>query len=223
MTNLSHRSSGCRSTSSLMDKISNRIFLLSPARCDGLRAQMLTSDRGQSQLARELKNGGATIASIFTFLSNLYFRGKVTYAMSFANPPEGVPGILVITPGFGLCAHDEVIDAARLRAFGEVEVDENNSSYRGPLEQDAFRIAAMLRPGSEVVLLGSIATGKYTQILEAAFGRSLKFPASFVGRGDMSRGGLMLRAAESGIELEYIEVAGAVRRGPRPPKLPSKK
>jgi hypothetical protein len=183
---------------------------------------MLTSERGRSQLAYELRNGGATIASVFTFLSYLYFRGKISYAQAFANPPADVPGIFVITPGFGLCAHDEVIDAARLQAFGEVNVDEKNSDYRRPLEIDALRIAGLLPHGSEVILLGSIATGKYTQILEASFGNSLKFPAAFVGRGDMSRGGLMLRAAESGIELEYIEVAGAVRHGPRPPKLPRK-
>ena len=51
----------------------------------------------------------------------------------------------------------------------------------------------------------------------------LRFPLEFVGRGDMSRGGLMLRRVEEGRELTY----GAVPRGPaarlrgsRPPKLP---
>jgi hypothetical protein len=71
-----------------------------------------------------------------------------------------------------------------------------------------------------VVLLGSIATGKYTSALLEVFGRRLLFPAAFVGRGDMSRGGLLLRAARSGEELSYIPVAGATLHGPRPPKLP---
>jgi hypothetical protein len=47
----------------------------------------------------------------------------------------------------------------------------------------------------------------------------LLFPPSFIGRGDMSRGGLMLRCAASGEELDYIPVAGAIRQGKRPPRL----
>ena len=51
------------------------------------------------------------------------------------------------------------------------------------------------------------------------FGERLVFPECFVGRGDMSRGGVMLRAAESGKELAYVSVSGATRKGTRPPKL----
>jgi hypothetical protein len=69
------------------------------------------------------------------------------------------------------------------------------------------------------VLLGSIASGKYADVLLEVFGTRLKFPVSFVGRGDMSRGGLMLRCVAAGQELEYVPVAGAVRHGPRPPRL----
>jgi hypothetical protein len=69
------------------------------------------------------------------------------------------------------------------------------------------------------VLLGSIASGKYVEVLLPIFGERLLFPPAFVGRGDMSRGGLMLRCAASGDELEYTPVAGAVRQGSRPPKL----
>jgi hypothetical protein len=71
-----------------------------------------------------------------------------------------------------------------------------------------------------VVLLGSIATGKYVDTLLPVLGERLLFPREFIGRGDMSRGGLMLRAAKLGEELEYMPVAGAIRRGPRPAKLP---
>jgi hypothetical protein len=35
----------------------------------------------------------------------------------------------------------------------------------------------------------------------------------------MSRGGLLLRAADAGQELTYEPVAGAVRHGRRPPRL----
>src|SRR5262249_61742093 len=52
-----------------------------------------------------------------------------------------------------------------------------------------------------------------------ASGPRLVFPAEFVGRGDMSRGGLLLRSARDRRELTYLPVAGAVRRGVRPARL----
>ena len=78
----------------------------------------------------------------------------------------------------------------------------------------------ILLPVLRVVLLGSIATSKYVEPLLEVFGDRLLFPAEFVGRGDMSRGGLMLRSARAGAELTYVPVAGATRRGPRPARLP---
>jgi hypothetical protein len=71
----------------------------------------------------------------------------------------------------------------------------------------------------DVVLLGSIATPKYTDVLLDVFGTQLRFPVDFVGRGDMSRGGLLLRRAAAGEELDYAPVAGAVVHGSRPPRL----
>ena len=71
----------------------------------------------------------------------------------------------------------------------------------------------------EFVLLGSIATGKYVDVLRHVLGPRLRFPTEFVGRGDMSRGGLMLRSAKAGTPLEYVPVRGAVLHGKRPPKL----
>jgi hypothetical protein len=70
------------------------------------------------------------------------------------------------------------------------------------------------------VLLGSVASDKYVQILHEAFGDRLVFPQAFVGRGDMSRGGLLLRAVDAGEELDYVPVMTSVRRGSRPGKLP---
>ena len=62
-----------------------RIFLLSPAYAGGRRARMILSDRAQFELARKLRSKkGAPIAEVFTFLSGLYFRGKITYATAFA-------------------------------------------------------------------------------------------------------------------------------------------
>jgi hypothetical protein len=77
-----------------------------------------------------------------------------------------------------------------------------------------------ISPDCQIVLLGSIATPKYLEPLLDIFGSRLLFPSEFVGRGDMSRGGLMLRCARDGVELDYIPACSAVRRGRRPPKLP---
>ena len=83
-----------------------------------------------------------------------------------------------------------------------------------------MRLLAEIGPDCDVVLLGSIASPKYVDVLPAIFGERLLFPIDFVGRGDMSRGGLLLRQAREGVELPYVPVPGAVRHGARPPKLP---
>jgi hypothetical protein len=102
-----------------------------------------------------------------------------------------------------------------------VPIDLAEPRYVEPLRRDVAALADALRREREVevVLLGSIATGKYVDPLLDAFGDRLKFPADFVGRGDMSRGGLMLRSARAGTALEYVPIAGALRKGKRPPKL----
>jgi hypothetical protein len=126
----------------------------------------------------------------------------------------------VITPNEGLRSPDEPITVARLKRYARGDIDEKKRSYRQPLLRDARLIAEAAGENCEVVLLGSVASGKYVDVLVKVFGERLLFPISFVGRGDMSRGGLMLRCARSGVELDYVPVAGAVRHGPRPPKLP---
>ena len=70
-----------------------------------------------------------------------------------------------------------------------------------------------------IVLLGSIATPKYVDPLLEIFGERLLFPAEFAGRGDMSRGGLMLRCVSAGVQLTYVPLASATRHGPKPPKI----
>ncbi|HEX9286111.1 MAG TPA: hypothetical protein VF999_02475 [Thermoanaerobaculia bacterium] len=199
----------------------NRVFLLSPAHCGGERARLFLNPRAEFELARRLRSPeGAPIGEVFSFLSGLYFRGKLAYAREFASPPKGVPGALVITPNEGLRSLDEPITIARLKRFARGDVDERKRSYRQPLLRDAHLIAETAGESCEVVLLGSVASSKYVDVLTKVFGERLLFPISFVGRGDMSRGGLMLRCARSGVELDYVPVVGAVRHGPRPPKLP---
>jgi hypothetical protein len=201
------------------DAIGNRIFLLSPAYAGGERARMLMSDRAQFDLARRLRTEGATLAEVFTFLSGLYFRGKIAYANAFVRVPDGASGVLVITPTRGLVDAQTRVRLDDLREFAEVDVDLADARYRKPLERDARRLAKVLTPRCEIVLLGSIASKKYVELLLVHFDEQLRFPADFVGRGDMSRGGLLLRCAADRKELPYISVKGAILHGARPPKL----
>jgi hypothetical protein len=197
----------------------NQIFLLSPAYAGGERARMIMSEKAQFDLAIRLRNQGASIAEVFTFLSGLYFRGKIAYANLFARTCRGLCGALVITPTRGLLDVQTSITLEDLREFAEIDIDQDDPRYRKPLERDARRLAKKLSPNSKVVLLGSVASGKYVDVLLSNFRERLVFPADFVGRGDMSRGGLMLRCAADRQELAYIAVAGAVLNGKRPPKL----
>ena len=193
------------------------VFVLSPARCGGERALQLARST-RSELGRRLWAEGAPLGDVFAWLSALYFRGKLTYALRFGAPPPGPPGCLVMAPGLGLRAPDTALSASMLRAMGQIEVE--SDAFVGPLRRDAALLARACPPATRVVLLGSIATGKYLDTLLASFGERLLFPADFVGRGDMSRGGLLLRAARSGLELAYTPVLGATRHGARPPRLP---
>ena len=193
----------------------SRIFLLSPAYAGGVRARMIMSETAQFDLARRLRSAKSpTLGEVFSFLSGLYFRGKLAYANAFALPAD----VLVITPNRGLLPASRPINIAELRAFAEVDIHEDDPRYRRPLERDVRKLTKRL-PESEVVLLGSIATGKYVDILLDNLGDRLLFPGDFVGRGDMSRGGLLLRSAVDRCELSYIPVRGAIRKGKRPPKL----
>ena len=199
---------------------SQRIFLLSPAYAGGERARMIMSDRAQFDLAKRLRSPeGASIGEVFTFLSGLYFRGKIAYANAFARAANGMSGILVITPTRGLVDADTRIGVEDLREFAEGDVDLNDARYRKPLERDVRRLAKNLTAKCEVILLGSIASKKYVEVLLGHLGAQLRFPGDFVGRGDMSRGGLLLRCAADRQELNYISVQGAVLHGARPPKL----
>jgi hypothetical protein len=195
------------------------MFLLSPAWCAGRRAEILLSPAASFGLAVQLREGEVPLGEVFSFLSGLYFRGKLAYVEAFARPHSGVPGALVITPTRGLMPPDARVTRALIEEFAEVDVASGSSRYLQPLARDVERLADSRRGRGDVVLLGSIATGKYVDVLLGAFGEALNFPVAFVGRGDMSRGALMLRAARDGVELEYVSLQGAVRRGPRAPRV----
>ena len=186
---------------------------------------MMLSPAAQFDLAKRLQStGGAPLGEVFSFVSGLYFRGKLAYARRFAQPPDPLDpvaagGVLVITPNAGLRSADTPVTIDIFRAFAGVDIDVKNASYRGPLERGARALVDAVGADCDVVLLGSIASGKYVEVLQPIFGERLLFPPTFVGRGDMSRGGLLLRSVTAGLELEYAPIAGAIRRGTRPPRL----
>jgi hypothetical protein len=195
-----------------------RVFLLSPANASGERATLLLRDQAQFELARRLRSReGAPLGAVYSFVSGLYFRGKLTYAARFA--PDSV---FVIVPGAGLVTPATPVRRRDMLRYARVPISPEEPKYRRPFLRDVQRLAREASPETTVVLLGSIATDKYCGVLLEVFGTRLLFPADFVGRGDMSRGGLLLRAARDGRELPYAPVAGAVRHGPRPAKLDPK-
>ena len=199
-----------------------RIFLLSPAHCGGKRAELLLGGGGRFALAHQLQEGGTIpLDEAFTFLSGLYFRGKLAYARRFARPPAGVLGVQVITTNRGLLPADTPVTAEELRAFATGAIHPLDPGYREPFLRDLMaidRVASLATTLPDIVLLGSVATGKYVNVLLDVVGERLLFPTDFVGRGDMSRGALLLRAARAEEELAYAPVATTVRRGTRPRK-----
>lgn len=191
----------------------NRIFLLSPANCNGVRAGWILRPDARSDLARRLRSPeGASLAEVFSFLSALYFRGKLAYARAFAQPPVPSSGVLLITATAGLMPDGASVRMSTLRGFSRVPINVKNRRYRNALLRGVKQLAREIGPDCEVVLLGSIATGKYLDILSQAFGDQLRVPADFVGLGDMSRGALMLRCVKEQQELDYITVAAASER-----------
>ncbi|MEP7002004.1 MAG: hypothetical protein ABI969_16065 [bacterium] len=196
------------------------VFLLSPARSDGARARMLLNPSATFDLARKLRSTeGAPLGEVFSFLSGLYFRGKLEYACAHTDAAQQHSRIKVITSNRGLCSPLDQVTHDDLATFSTVDVAGGDPRYLAPLERDVDRLSQTLAASTNIVLLGSIATGKYVDTLLEKFGERLLFPAEFVGRGDMSRGGLLLRHARALTSLTYTPVMGAVRHGKRPPRL----
>jgi hypothetical protein len=172
----------------------------------------------KTDLACRLRQEGVPLGELFSFVSSLYFRGKLAYAQAFSTPPPGICGVFVITSDSGLVPPDARLTLDRLREIAKTNIDAADQRYRVPLMRDCHLLRETTTE-CDVVLLGSIATQKYVEPLLEVFGDRLLFPQEFAGRGDMSRGGLMLRAVEKSEQLIYIPVLHAKRQGPRPAKL----
>jgi hypothetical protein len=158
-------------------------------------------------------------------MSSLYFRGKLAYARRFAVPSGviGGDGIFVITSGYGLVPPDWRLNAERVKRMQKIDVDVATRNYTKPLKEHAQLLARALETedDAQVVLLGSVATGKYVDVLRPILGDRLRFPALFAGLGDMSRGGLMLRAAREGRELQYTTLDAPRHRVGGTGKMPA--
>ena len=158
---------------------------------------------------------GAPLGDLFSFVSGLYFRGKLTYARRFARPPEPDNpivgcGIHIITPNAGLRSPDTLRHPRRGAGVRPRRHRRRQRDVPPAARASARALLAEIGPECDVVLLGSIASPKYVDILTGIFGDRLQFPIAFVGRGDMSRGGLLLRHASDGVELDYVPVARRV-------------
>jgi hypothetical protein len=192
------------------------VFLLSPAFCGGRRGAILLKDGGTSQPALQLAAGALSLGDAFSFVSGLYFRGKLTYARHFA--AGRTADVAVITPTRGLQPPDVLVDGALLREFVGVDLGSGDPRYLEPLVRDLRTLAARMPRDARAVLLGSVATAKYLEPIADVLGDRLHFPRDFVGRGDMRRGALLLQRAAAGRELDYVPFAsGVTRRGPRAP------
>jgi hypothetical protein len=198
--------------------VPHKIFLISPANLSGLRAKQLASPRAKFATALRYQSPeGVPIADAFTFMSALYFRGKIAYARHFADPPDGV---LIITSGYGLVPPDWPLNEERMNRMKKIDVDVASRAYTRPLREHAKQLASMLAPDAQVVLLGSVATGKYVDVLKPILGPWLRFPKLFAGLGDMARGGLMLRAVRANKELEYTTLDAPRHRTGGSGKMP---
>src|SRR5688572_21413896 len=113
------------------------VFLLSPANCGGKRARIVMSERATFDLARRLRAPeGAPLGEVFSFLSGLYFRGKLAYSRAFGCAPEGVEleggAAFVITPNAGLRSPDTRVTLDAIHGFAGVDVSVDNPHYRLP-------------------------------------------------------------------------------------------
>ena len=191
-----------------------KVFLISPATAHGPRALALRRADARSLLARRLREEGAPLGEVFSFLSGLYFRGKLEYARAFARAPRVDGGAVhVITMTDGLVSPDVPISSADLERYASC-IDGTAAAVKR-LEETATAVAQAVGEEGEVILLGSVNTGKYTDLLAPIFGGRLLFPRDVLHIGQLARGALFLRHARQRLELDYVPVADIQRRGGR--------
>ena len=125
---------------------------------------MLFNPRASFDLARALHTAaGAPLGQVFSFLSGLYFRGKLEYARAYARPPAGVPGVFVITAGDGLCLPEMRVQLDVLERWAEIPIGTGESRYT---DGKTYSMVVYGRQGDDTRLVvpegGSQATGGLT-------------------------------------------------------------
>jgi hypothetical protein len=187
-----------------------RVYLLSPAHAGGKRAALLFNSNAKFELAQRLRTIGVPIGELYSFMSPLYFRGKLTYATTFASAPFRAPGSLVITPSRGLMRPQSIVKLGDVSELQNERLVAENPRYRDALERDLRTLSEAIGRSARVVLLGSIATRKYIPLLAEILGERVVVPRKFIGLGNMSRGALLLQCSRDGCELEYISASQAL-------------
>jgi hypothetical protein len=144
------------------------------------------SNNEQFELATRLRGPqGASLAEVLSFLCGPGFKGKLQHAQELANPPFGVPGVLVITPGDGLKTPLERMTVEKLRCWAALPAEGSTSSLRRLLK-DAISISEAIGidcdrcPRCEVVLLGSSGS-RHRNILAEVFDDHLQLPGEVPG------------------------------------------
>ena len=185
-----------------------KVFVLSPATTHGAKARVLTASEPRTPAARQLHGPqGMTLGEVFTYLSGLYFRGKLAYARVFAAAPPclGGAGIYVITPTDGLLDPDSALGVSDLERFASAA--EGSAAGRVAFEKAVQSLERAMGPSCDVILLGSVGSGKYSDVLEPVLGDRLLFPRRLYKEGQLQRGAMLLEHAERGEELEYAPLA----------------
>jgi len=183
------------------------VYLLSPANSAGRHAKMLLNPYADFELAQRLRTTGISLGEAFSFMSSLYFRGKLAYATAFSQRTGAVPGTLIITSSRGLLRPQTIVRLSELEDTSRERIVAHNPKYSDPLERDLRLLSENMGAGCRAVLLGSIATKKYIPLLLAVLGDRLIVPRAFIGLGNMSRGALLLKCSRDKRELEYISAA----------------
>lgn len=197
--------------------MSRRAFLLSPANMRGVRGRRILDGSSRAPFMEALRGGDrVSIGDVYESISSLYYRGKRAYARRFGQPSGDA---LVITSTRGLMPDSALVGLDDLHELAGMELGPDNLAYVSALKRSAVVLREDLGVAGQAVLLGSLASAKYLEPLVEVLGDRLHVPLAFVGRGDMSRGGLMLRCVADGVELTYGRASILKRRGPRPPRL----
>src|SRR5687767_2693589 len=153
--------------------MSHKIFLISPASLAGIRGRAVLEGRSSAPFMEALRAEGVRLVEVYAFISSLYFRGKLEYAVRFARPPGGIAGAWVITPTRGLVGADARVTLADLEEFASGSIETDDARYRDALRRTALHVASGLGGAGDVVLLGSIASSRYLEPLAEVFGERL--------------------------------------------------